>query len=123
MVVAALHTNDAREALGDASLQSLPDDALRTYLAGRRWFGAKGRSIRSTHVEAAIPVTWAASPDERYAIAIVRVDLEDGGVARYQLPLGLIPSEQASTEQVLASVETSGGMTHALVDATTLPAF
>lgn len=120
---AALHTTDAREALREASLQSLPDDMLRAWLSGRRWFGAKARPIRATRVEAAIPVVWPSSPDEHYAVALVRVELNDGASARYQLPLGVVPVEEADPARTLTSVETSGGSTHAVVDATTIPSF
>lgn len=125
MVVAVpvLHTSDPGQVLSAAMLGTLTSDALRAYLGGRRWFGAKGRTMRSVQVEAAIPVAWPAMPRERYAIALLRLELEDGAVLRYQMPVTTVPVTDPLAAQALALVDTDGAQTHAVVDATLMPAF
>jgi trehalose synthase-fused probable maltokinase len=61
--------------------RTLPDrEALAVWLAGQRWFGAKSRRIRAVTVADAVPVGSAV-------IAILDVDLADGGRERYAVPL------------------------------------
>jgi trehalose synthase-fused probable maltokinase len=121
--VPALRTSHPSDALAMPALASLPDETLRAYLGGRRWFGAKGRAINAVRVEGAIPVVWPEQPDERYAIAIVRLELDGGSVLRYQVPLGLAGEAEPAAAHALARVESAGSPTHAMVDATLLPAF
>jgi maltose alpha-D-glucosyltransferase/alpha-amylase len=123
MTALALHTADPRDALAAAALASVPDETLRVYLGGRRWFGAKGRALQSVRVEGTIPVSWPSAPEEPYAIAIVRLELDAGTVLRYQLPLGLLGVGETEDEHTLALVESGGAVRHAIVDATLLPAF
>ncbi|HEU4629603.1 MAG TPA: hypothetical protein VFS08_07640 [Gemmatimonadaceae bacterium] len=72
--------------LAPAALRALPSEALVTFLAGRRWFGAKGAAPRRATVRDAVPV---AAEGRGYAVARVEVELADGRVERYQLPLAL----------------------------------
>lgn len=114
---------DAREALDQTALRSVPDERWREYLSARRWFGAKGRSIRAITVDAVVPVTWPGDPTSRYAIVVLRLDLAGGGALRYQLPLGVVPAQEVDRSQVLVSVELGGAAPHAIVDATLIPSF
>jgi maltose alpha-D-glucosyltransferase/alpha-amylase len=122
-VTAVLHAATPRDALEPGALRSLSRDSLAAYLGARRWFGAKGRAIRAIAIDAAIPVSWPDVPDEAFAIALVRVELEDGAVLRYQLPLGTVPATDALATEALARVETQAGATVALVDAVHIPDF
>ncbi len=121
--VPVLHASDPDQVLSAAMLGSLESNALRAYLGGRRWFGAKGRAMRSVEVEAAIPVTWDSAPRERYAIALLRLELQDGTVLRYQLPVATVQVTDPLAEQALALVDSDGSQTHAVIDATLIPAF
>jgi maltose alpha-D-glucosyltransferase/alpha-amylase len=123
VVVPVLHAADPAQVLSAATLGSLESNALRTYLGGRRWFGAKGRAMRSVEVEAVIPVTWDSAPRERYAIALLRLELEDGTVLRYQLPVAAVQGTDPLAEQALALVDSDGSQTQAVIDATLVPAF
>ena len=123
MAAPTLHAREPRDALSAAALASLPDDAVRAYLAGRRWFGAKGRAIRSVRVEGVVPVSWPDEPAQYFGIAVLRLEVDAGSVLRYQLPLGLTGAEDVDDSQRLALVESEGAMRHALVDATILPSF
>jgi maltose alpha-D-glucosyltransferase / alpha-amylase len=79
-------------------------------LAGRRWFGAKGREIAATRLAEAFELT------DCHLLAIVDVDLGGGGRERYVLPLitsaeGLREaSEEDGTWRALA-VAIAGGRT------------
>lgn len=121
--VPVLHASEPSQVLSAEVLGTLESDALRAYLGGRRWFGAKGRAIRLVEVEAAIPVTWDSVPGERYAVALLRLELEDGAVLRYQLPMATVPVADPLAEQALALVDLDGAQTHAVIDATLIPAF
>jgi maltokinase len=58
-------------------------DALVAWLRGRRWFGDKGRVIRSARIAGVIPVTWSGS-QRRFAVARAEV-ATDAGTSTYQL--------------------------------------
>ena len=66
------------------TLARIAGDVLVRFLGGRRWFGAKGASVRGARVVDVIPVPWG---EGRMAIAAVDVELGDDRVERYQLPL------------------------------------
>jgi trehalose synthase-fused probable maltokinase len=66
------------------SFAGLGGDVLLPFLAGRRWFGAKGAAPRDARVVAVIPVPWG---EGRMAIAAVDVVLGDDRIERYQLPI------------------------------------
>ncbi|HUF29423.1 MAG TPA: hypothetical protein VMM77_02080 [Gemmatimonadaceae bacterium] len=123
VAVPVLHSSDPGQPLSGELLGTLKSEALRAYLGGKRWFGAKGRTTRSIEIEAAIPVEWAGSPGERYAIALLRLELEDGVVLRYQLPVAMVAITNPIAEQALALVDTEGAQTQAVIDATLLPSF
>jgi maltose alpha-D-glucosyltransferase/alpha-amylase len=68
------------------------EDMLTPYLAERRWFGGKSARIRSVELFEAVPVHDTAisrrSTDSPLAVlALMGVELEDGTVATYVLPL------------------------------------
>jgi len=58
-------------------------DTLVSYLRGRRWFGDKGRAIRSARLAGAVPITWPGS-EKRYAVARAEV-VTESGTSTYQL--------------------------------------
>jgi len=60
-----------------------PSDKLADFLGERRWFGGKGRVIRSAQVVDAFPVRWPQS-ERTFAVARVRV-VTDDGESTYQL--------------------------------------
>jgi len=111
-----------RDALAQSSLGDLTSEALTAYLGQRRWFGAKGRTSRTARIEASIPVAWPGDA-ESYALAIVRLEMDDGAVLRYQLPLGVAPAGDPSAEQGLARIEGAPPPTQVVVDATALAGF
>lgn len=74
-------------ALGDLlneNSQALLEQVLPGYIAQRRWFGGKSRSIRSTQIESVVPL-----PQTMAALANVNVVYTDGTSDLYQLPLAL----------------------------------
>ena len=58
-------------------------DALAEFIGGRRWFGGKGRAIRSAAVVDVFPIHWPQS-ERTFAVARVRVTTDEGD-AQYQL--------------------------------------
>jgi maltose alpha-D-glucosyltransferase / alpha-amylase len=66
--------------------------ALPRAIRGKRWFGGKGRVIKSATVVETLSVT---RDDGRGEIAIVRVDYSDGGNDSYTLPLAFADGERA----------------------------
>lgn len=95
-------------ALTPAFLRGLGSDVLLPWFRGQRWFGGKGREVRRTRVEWAIPVPAAA-------VTLTGVDVEtaDGACTHYQLPL-MVGSPDAA--RPLASLEGTDA-TGTLVDA------
>jgi len=83
-------------------------DDLAEFLKQRRWFGGKGRVIRSAEVADVFPVRWPQSPRE-YAVVRVRVTTDDG-VSLYQLFLG---PDDARVDDALGDA----GFRRGLVDA------
>jgi maltokinase len=63
-------------------------DLLAQWLPEQRWFGGKGRTIRSVEVESAVTLLEASEDDVVVRHLVLRVDAEDGGVDRYQLLIG-----------------------------------
>lgn len=100
--------------LDRAALHAIPSDRLAAYLAGRRWFGAKGVEVRRAAVHDVVPVTDGA---RHFAVARVEVELADGRVERYQLPLAR--AADAEGDEAGSLPEVADG----LVDATGLAAF
>jgi maltose alpha-D-glucosyltransferase/alpha-amylase len=103
---------------------------LPRYIAGRRWFTQKTRTITSATVVDTVPVpvpgTRAAPP--LAVFAIVRVELDFGDSELYVLPLAFASGEQSDElsrwrpESVLASL-TARGEAGVLYDAVYEPAF
>jgi maltokinase len=63
-------------------------DLLSTWLPEQRWFGGKGRAIRSVEIETSSVLHEAAEDDVVVRHLVLRVDAEDGGTDRYQLLVG-----------------------------------
>ena len=100
-----LRVEDAvREALTPAALARLTTDDLARFLAGRRWFGAKGGAPRAARVARVIPLDW---DDGSFAIAQLEVETESGARQRYQLPLAV--RERGVPATPLAHVESTAG--------------
>ncbi|HEU4630052.1 MAG TPA: putative maltokinase [Gemmatimonadaceae bacterium] len=75
---------DPARALAREALAAIPGERLARWLAGRRWFGAKGRAPRAARIGRVIPLPWPGGP---FALAVLEVELGEGVVWRYQLPL------------------------------------
>ncbi|HEY0970456.1 MAG TPA: putative maltokinase [Gemmatimonadales bacterium] len=104
-------------ALEQATLRALDTPALVSFLAGRRWFGAKGVTPRRVQVHDVVAVH---EGDRRYAVARLEVELPDGRVERYQLPLAVVREDAPvpPTAAVLADLRAADGARALLVDAT-----
>ena len=91
---------------------------LPKYLAQRRWFGAKSKTIREVGVE-----DWAQLPDVPAALVFLRLIYADDTVDLYQLPLAISSGAQAeavretSPASILANLGT-GSRAAILHDAT-----
>ena len=107
-------------ALDPAWLKSLPSSVLAPFLAGRRWFGAKGAAPRQVAVHDAIPLHGEAGAVAMQAVvARVEVELPDGRVERYQLPLTVRRDDAGGTapSAVLATLVAEDGSRGVLRDA------
>ncbi|HKG91759.1 MAG TPA: hypothetical protein VKA84_07715 [Gemmatimonadaceae bacterium] len=106
------------DALAAGPLGSLDETALLRFLAGRRWFGAKGHTPRSVRVADVIPLRApGGGPELGAAIARLAVELAEGRVETYQLPLAVRPAGGPAPSAVLARVEASDGGRGVLFDA------
>ena len=63
-------------------------DVLAAWLPEQRWFGGKGRPIRSVEIEQSGVLLEADEDDVVVRHLVLRVDAADGGIDRYQLLLG-----------------------------------
>jgi hypothetical protein len=63
-------------------------DLLAGWLPEQRWFGGKGRAIRSVEIESSAVLHEAAEDDVVVRHLLLRVDAEDGSIERYQLLVG-----------------------------------
>ena len=117
-----LHVPSLDVPLEPAWLKALPSAVLAPFLNGRRWFGAKGAAPRRVSVHDAIPLL--DGPEGRAMPAVVarlEVELPDGRVERYQLPLtvrrddagGAAPSAALAT---LVAEDGSRGTLHDAVE-------
>ncbi len=77
-------------ALLDESSEALLEQVLPGYIAQRRWFGGKSRTIRSTQLGSV-----SAIPHTRGALATVSILYEDGSSDLYQLPMALAADGEA----------------------------
>lgn len=102
-----------------ALLEARAAELLPAYLPGRRWFGAKARSIHSARL-----VDWAEPglPDGLALLGVWEVRYGDGSAERYHLPLAARPRAEAPPGDWLAEVEAPGAGL-ALFDAFADPAF
>jgi maltose alpha-D-glucosyltransferase/alpha-amylase len=75
---------------GKAALEAI----LPYYLRARRWFGGKGRTIRSVDILEAIPIVEARRRPEFYA-SLLRVHYFEGEPETYLLPLAFATGERA----------------------------
>jgi trehalose synthase-fused probable maltokinase len=124
----------AGDALTSGALAALDGEPLARFLAGRRWFGEKARleaggtasagGRAGARIAAVVPLDLAPPA----ALAVVEVDVGDGHIARYQLPLVVRPLADrgaragAPPGAVLAAVEADDGRA-LLFDATEDAAF
>jgi trehalose synthase-fused probable maltokinase len=99
--VPTLHVEGTlRDALAPEVLARLTTEDLARFLAGRRWFGAKGGAPRAARIANVIPLTW---DDGSFAIARLDVETEAGVRQRYQLPLAV--RDRGAPAAVLAQIE------------------
>ena len=77
-------------ALLNESGQALLEQVLPGYIAQRRWFGGKSRTIRSAQITAMTPL-----PGTEAALAAVNVLYDDGSSDLYQLPLAMATDGEA----------------------------
>jgi len=99
----------------------LEREALPPYLQKRRWFGAKDRTLKSSH----IAYTARLGGDRDLLLAEIEVETE-GGATRWQLPLSMVwedePSGALPSQLALARVR-QGRRVGLLTDAFSLPSF
>ena len=75
-----------RRRLAEKVREQLENEVLTAYLPLQRWFGAKQKTIQAVRLQ---EVGEWSSDGSRWLVAIVEVDLGDGQVERYFLPLTL----------------------------------
>ena len=102
---------------------ALERDVLPTYLGRRRWFGAKDRGIASLSLMYSQP--W---PDrgEDLVVSELIATLNDGGIERYCLPLGIIWEDEnppARAQQLALARVRRGRRVGYLTDGFVLDAF
>ncbi len=71
---------------------ALLEQVLPQYIAQRRWFGGKSRTIRSTQLASVTPI-----PGTNAALSSVNIFYEDGTSDLYQLPLAMATDGEAET--------------------------
>jgi len=74
------------------------DATLPSYLAERRWFGGKGKRVKSTAIVEAIPVHEPGSGKQSQpagVLTFVRVEYTDAEAETYQLPVAAAPVERS----------------------------
>ncbi len=76
------------------SLRALDQSTLADFLAGRRWFGGKQGPPAHINVHDVVPLD-AGLKGMQAAVARLDVELRDGRVERYQLPLALRPVDES----------------------------
>ncbi|HYO94964.1 MAG TPA: maltose alpha-D-glucosyltransferase [Polyangiaceae bacterium] len=69
------------------------ENVLRDFLATRRWFGGKGRPLKSAEVVDVVPLIEAG---EGSCVLVIRVEYVDGDPESYQLAVAFAADEQAS---------------------------
>jgi maltokinase len=91
---------ERRIAAGD--LGFLDEAALKEFVLGRRWFGAKSREVLSASVLAAVPLRSAVP---LLALALVEVRFQPGTHEVYQLLVGFRPADEGWDEAVIGHPE------------------
>ncbi len=87
---------------------------LPGYLRSCRWFGGKGRRVRTIGVSEAVPIGRARGEAIAY-VTLLRVDYPHGEPETYVLPLAFAPEEQAAAilseapQAAVARLEAQGG--------------
>lgn len=125
-------TGTLGDALAPAALAALDGEPLASYLADRRWYGAKGEPAAVARFAAVIPLR---APGVAAALTLVDVALPGGRRERYQLPLAVRSAGRRASgaargtsgdarddAAALARVE-AGDARGVLIDATEEPAF
>jgi maltose alpha-D-glucosyltransferase / alpha-amylase len=101
------------------------EDVLPAYLRERRWFGGKGRQIKSARMQDAIPLD---SSGVGVFLTFVFVEYTEGNPETYAIPLAFASGEHAghllehSPQAALARVKIRGGDEGVLFDALFEPA-
>ncbi len=120
--VAALRTVGPWESVFHGPAREALEAVLPGYVAPRRWFGAKARTICAIRIQEAIPILPAA------VLALLHVEYAEGAPDRYALPIGFLSGAAGQALQgerpaaVIASLQ-AGGETGVLHDAVWDPAF
>jgi maltose alpha-D-glucosyltransferase/alpha-amylase len=106
---------------------SILKDVLPAYLRARRWFGRKGRRIKSTQILDAISVPYRGGNGY---ITLVQVDYNEGDPDTFALPLTFATGEKAdhllreAPRAIVTRLKTVGGGDEGvLYDALSEPAF
>ncbi|TVR71433.1 MAG: maltose alpha-D-glucosyltransferase [Sphaerobacteraceae bacterium] len=101
------------------------EDVLPAYLRDRRWFGGKGRVIKSARVKDAIPLD---NTGAGVFLAMVLVEYTEGNPESYAIPMAFASGEHAghllehSPQAALARVKVRGGDEGVIFDALFEPA-
>jgi trehalose synthase-fused probable maltokinase len=80
----------------------IPEDALREFVTGQRWFGAKSRELAHLRMWDA-PVARTIEP--YLALALVEVRFPEGTHETYHLPVGLRTASEGWSDGVITEVE------------------
>ncbi|HEX6964227.1 MAG TPA: hypothetical protein VF166_00425 [Gemmatimonadaceae bacterium] len=108
-------------ALAPDVLDTLGVADLARFLAHRRWFAGKGRTVTSTAMRDIVPLAWASY---RAAAARLEVETDDGAVAEYQLLLSALPPSALPRSYVpIARIDSQEEGDGFLIDATEDPTF
>ncbi len=103
---------------GEAEVRRALERGLPRILPSSRWFGDKGRPIRGATVH---DLARDGTGEGGYAFAVVDVGFVDGGVARYFVPVAVLPATPAG---ILAIAELDGGgRSGVVVEAFAAPGF
>jgi maltose alpha-D-glucosyltransferase / alpha-amylase len=106
--------------------RSLLEEALPTYLAGRRWFRSKARRIKTAEIVDVIPVTLGGTGRTAGSyMMMVHVEFTEGDPDTYVVPVSWRPDGQGyapPSHTVVARLETASG-DGMLFDAMAEPSF
>jgi maltokinase len=94
--------SDIEREVAAGDLGFLPEEALREFVLGRRWFGAKSRDVVQVSPLSAVPLRTAPP---LLVAALVEVRFQPGTHELYQLLLGLRPETDDWDATVVARVD------------------